>query len=96
MTTCKYGDPTCPCQDGDPCHYEPHGDTPAMNVPPEYVLQAVATKVEICAEITEEIRREYYNTYKKPGKAGEGVMESWYWMSVACKRVANTIRAQTK
>lgn len=23
---CKYGDPYCPCQDGDPCHYE--GDNP--------------------------------------------------------------------
>lgn len=34
MTPCKYGDPTCPCQDGDPCHYE--GENP-MNVPPEFV-----------------------------------------------------------
>lgn len=24
--TCKYGDPSCPCQDGDSCHYE--GDNP--------------------------------------------------------------------
>ena len=23
---CKYGDPLCPCQDGDPCHYE--GENP--------------------------------------------------------------------
>lgn len=23
---CKYGDPTCPCQDGDQCHYE--GENP--------------------------------------------------------------------
>lgn len=23
---CKYGDPCCPCQDGDPCHYE--GENP--------------------------------------------------------------------
>lgn len=23
---CKYGDPSCPCQDGDPCHYE--GENP--------------------------------------------------------------------
>jgi hypothetical protein len=22
MAKCKYGDPTCPCQDGDLCHYE--------------------------------------------------------------------------
>lgn len=39
MTTseCFYGDPTCPCRDGDPCHYE--GENP-MNVPPEYVRRA--------------------------------------------------------
>lgn len=22
MSLCKYGDPLCPCQDGDMCHYE--------------------------------------------------------------------------
>jgi len=22
MPECKYGDPFCPCQDGDMCHYE--------------------------------------------------------------------------
>jgi hypothetical protein len=25
---CPYGDPTCPCQDGDPCHYEPMPNAP--------------------------------------------------------------------
>ena len=30
-TKCKYGDPMCPCQDGDACHYE--GDNP-MTPPP--------------------------------------------------------------
>lgn len=25
---CPYGDPTCPCPDGDPCHYE--GDEAAV------------------------------------------------------------------
>lgn len=38
MTDCKYGDPHCPCPDGDPCHYE--GDDP-MSVPPEYVRQII-------------------------------------------------------
>ena len=37
MSACKYGDPTCPCQDGDMCHYE--GPRP-MSVPPEYVRLA--------------------------------------------------------
>jgi hypothetical protein len=27
---CPHGDPTCPCQDGDLCHYEADHDTPAM------------------------------------------------------------------
>ena len=35
MTACKYGDPTCPCQDGDPCHYE--GDNP-MTPPTALIL----------------------------------------------------------
>ena len=25
---CVHGDPTCPCQDGDGCHYEPAPDAP--------------------------------------------------------------------
>jgi len=38
MSTCKYHDPHCPCQDGDACHYEDCGDTKAMD--PRYVLAA--------------------------------------------------------
>ena len=30
LPECRHGDPTCPCQDGDPCHYERYGDSPAM------------------------------------------------------------------
>lgn len=41
---CFYGDPTCPCQDGDPCHYE--GDDP-MNVPPEYARRAIERQREM-------------------------------------------------
>lgn len=26
--TCIHGDPTCPCQDGDACHYEACPDAP--------------------------------------------------------------------
>jgi len=28
LVPCRWGDETCPCQDGDPCHYE--GDMPMM------------------------------------------------------------------
>lgn len=30
---CAFGDPTCPCQDGDPCHYIVIPGTPAMTPP---------------------------------------------------------------
>lgn len=30
MSDCKYGDPLCPCQDGDACHYEETKMTHAM------------------------------------------------------------------
>ena len=64
---CKYGDPSCPCQDGDHCHYEPHNATltPANNVPPEYVRRAIAAEREACAKIAidhaEFCRKEFYN-----------------------------------
>lgn len=32
-TGCRYGDPLCPCRDGDPCHYEWDGDSPPMRPP---------------------------------------------------------------
>jgi hypothetical protein len=32
---CAGNDPTCPCQDGDPCHYEDFSGTPAFSVLPE-------------------------------------------------------------
>lgn len=30
MTACAFGDPTCPCQDGDACHYIDLPGSPAM------------------------------------------------------------------
>ena len=32
---CAFGDPTCPCQDGDACHYVDLPDSPAMAPPPD-------------------------------------------------------------
>lgn len=39
---CIGNDATCPCQDGDPCHYRDHGDTKAMSPPatPENIERA--------------------------------------------------------
>ena len=42
MTFCKYGDPTCPCQDGDMCHYE--GPDPSL-VRSDFVRQAIIEAV---------------------------------------------------
>ena len=42
-TKCKYGDPMCPCQDGDACHYE--GDNP-MTPPPIAALKARIAALE--------------------------------------------------
>ena len=42
MSECKYGDPHCPCQDGDACHYESYEGSPAVAcVPTDYVRRAL-------------------------------------------------------
>lgn len=46
---CPYGDPTCPCQDGDACHYE--GPDP-INVRPEYVRRAIKQAIEAVRDET--------------------------------------------
>jgi hypothetical protein len=33
QTRCKFGDSTCPCQDGDVCHYVATNATPAWPAP---------------------------------------------------------------
>ncbi len=33
MADCPHGDPHCPCQDGDACHYEDVGDSKAWPAP---------------------------------------------------------------
>lgn len=32
MPKCRGNDPTCPCQDGDACHYETVDGSPAMPI----------------------------------------------------------------
>lgn len=36
---CPYGDPLCPCPDGDPCHYE--GENPMVPPVPNYVQRVL-------------------------------------------------------
>lgn len=52
MTACKYGDAQCPCQDGDACHYEDCGDTPAW--PSNWVSMHAIRKLR--ADIAEAAR----------------------------------------
>lgn len=49
MIECVYGDPTCPCQDGDLCHYvdDPETGTPAMAPPPEAANLNVDDDVQV-------------------------------------------------
>lgn len=61
---CPYGDPTCPCQDGDACHYEPIEGTDGlrhvssfMNVRPEFVRAAKATLQAENAALQQRIER---------------------------------------
>lgn len=47
MAACPYGDPLCPCQDGDACHYRETKRTHAMEPP------MTAGRDEVIAEIAE-------------------------------------------
>ncbi|GAC1521630.1 MAG: hypothetical protein NVS3B1_06050 [Marmoricola sp.] len=46
--SCPHGDVTCPCQDGDPCHYEALPDSPAWTPPSEAVAIKGATMPNTC------------------------------------------------
>jgi len=48
---CRYGDPTCPCQDGDPCHYE--GKNPWT--PPIQMLEKVKAELAQLQQAREEL-----------------------------------------
>lgn len=52
MPKCKYGDPFCPCQDGDQCHYEGKDAWPIpkeenMEDEREETLQDLALKLDL-------------------------------------------------
>lgn len=41
ITVCLFGDPTCPCQDGDACHYVDLPGSPAMTPPGRSTLLGI-------------------------------------------------------
>jgi hypothetical protein len=43
LLRCKFGDPYCPCQDGDACHYVDLPGSPAMKAPDRRVVAALRT-----------------------------------------------------
>lgn len=47
-TECEFGDPFCPCQDGDPCHYVDQPGSPAMIAPG--MLALAEAEAEAAAE----------------------------------------------
>lgn len=46
MSVCPHGDPTCPCQDGDLCHYE---DDPVTGTRAEYCAHCEAAGAAVLA-----------------------------------------------
>lgn len=78
---CKYGDPSCPCQDGDSCHYE--GNNP-WTPPAVYdfaleVFRIAGGDVECCPHPTRDqaiacvrdLRERYEEALKTPPTATE-------------------------
>jgi hypothetical protein len=60
MPNCKYGDPTCPCQDGDMCHYE--GPNPWPEPDPLRKVYSAATHLAMRTGQTAGDHNEYYVT----------------------------------
>lgn len=48
MSVCNYGDPACPCQDGDACHYE--GEN-AMPPPTAFVLATALEAIRLVYKV---------------------------------------------
>jgi hypothetical protein len=48
VISCPHGDPTCPCVDGDSCHYEPPDPCPCPNPPHERCDTNLHCHVEGC------------------------------------------------
>lgn len=59
-SACKYGDPTCPCQDGDMCNYE--GPNPMTPPTPLLRVYMVATQKAMRDGQCVGERNEYYVT----------------------------------
>ncbi len=53
MAGCAYGDPTCPCQDGDDCHYEWDKKRKTPPWPRPDMRLSMKTK----AQVVDELRR---------------------------------------
>ena len=60
MADCKYGDPFCPCQDGDMCHYEAPNPLPAPD--PLRKIYYIATSLAMRTGQTVGDHNEYYVT----------------------------------
>lgn len=58
--SCSYGDPSCPCQDGDPCHYEDTADTTAMTPPRPEQPQARAAALAEAMSVVEQERQAWW------------------------------------
>ena len=71
---CAFGDPACPCQDGDVCHYVAQGKSPAMEPPPRIGGRWVWVRDDQICEMRDRKKintrmRDYMRRYRaKPAK----------------------------
>jgi hypothetical protein len=73
MSACKYGDPACPCQDGDRCHYE--GERP-FKAPSVVFVERPPLFCGVCGaavmqEVFGAIRREVWCAESKCSQHGQ-------------------------
>jgi hypothetical protein len=73
-TPCPFGDPYCPCQDGDPCHYVAADGLHAMEPPPvaDYDLTGITLD---CSGFAVTVRRRLQS-----GRYQLADLRAWAWL----------------
>lgn len=82
---CKYGDPACPCQDGDTCHYEGKDAWPKP-VPLDRQIAAVRREVGM--------RKRVYPSFIQKGKMSAEEADRQIEAMEAVQRTLEGLKAQ--
>lgn len=78
---CKFGDPTCPCQDGDMCHYKGDGawPAPARSMHSPIPLRCLCGNAILSQRLPHEFGlREVIANLCPACDTGGGFEETWY------------------